>query len=89
MDKLTVDESGWIHGWSQWEMDYVYDEIIDWFRNLPIDIEDDMSELDDDCPLCQMMKEGVTDEATIRKGFQKANAKQMVDDMLKNNNKDK
>lgn len=90
MDLLTVDKSGWIHGWSQWEVDHVYEEIIDWFRSLPIDIEDDMSELDDDCPLCRMMKEGVTDEETIKKGFQKANAKQMIDDMFeKKNNKDK
>jgi len=82
MDKLTVDKSGWIHGWPQWEVDHVFEEIIDWFSSLPIDIEDDMSELDDDCPLCRIMKEGVTDEETIKKGFQELKAKQMVDCMF-------
>ena len=53
MEMLAADESGWIHGWSQWEVDHVYEEIIEWFCSLPIDIEDDMSELDDDCPLCK------------------------------------
>lgn len=90
MDILIPDESGWIHGWSQWEADHIYAEIEDWFCNLPIDIEDDMSELDDDCPLCRMMKEGVTDVEIIKKGFREVNAKQMVDDMFeKINNKDK
>lgn len=90
MDKLTADESGWTHGWSQWEADHVDEEIIEWFCHLSINIEDDMSELDDDCPLCRMMKEGVTNEETIKKGFREANAKQIVDNMFKNiNNNDK
>ncbi|MCK5062167.1 hypothetical protein KAR28_06515 [Candidatus Parcubacteria bacterium] len=87
---LTPDESGWIHGWAQWEADHIYEEIVDWFCDLPINIEDDMSELDDDCPLCRMMKEGVNDMETIKKGFQEANAKRMVEDIFeKANNKDK
>ena len=83
MALLTPDESGWIHGWSQWEADYIYEEIEEWFFSLPINIEDDMSELDDDCPLCRMMKEGVNDMETLKRGFQEANAKRMVDGIFR------
>lgn len=86
---LEPDESGWIHGWSQWEADNLFEEIEEWLCDLPIDIEDDMSELDDDCPLCRMVKEGVNDMETLKKGFQEVKAKQMVDDIFKkadNNN---
>jgi hypothetical protein len=83
MDVLSADESGWIHAWPQWEVDNLYEEIANWFRGLPIDIEDDMSELDDDCPLCRMAKEGVSDLETIRKGFREVGDKRMVDDVFK------
>jgi len=89
MAMLTPDKSGWIHGWSQWEVDHIYEEIVDWFCGLPINIEDDMSEMDDDCPLCRMMKEGVDDMKTLKKGFQEANAKQMVDNIFRKTNKKK
>ena len=83
MKFLSKDKSGWIHGWSQWESDYIFEKIEDWFYTLPIDIEDDMSELDDDCPLCRMMKEGVSDMETLQKGFREAKAKQMTDALFK------
>lgn len=83
MKILKSDKSGWIHGWVQWEADNLFEEIKEWFCGLPVEIEDDMSELDDDCPLCRMMKEGVNDMETLKKGFQEANAKQMVDNMFK------
>ncbi len=86
---LEPDESGWIHGWAQWEADNLYEEIIDWFCSLPIDIEDDMSELDDDCPLCRMMKEGVNDMETLKGGFQEIKAKQMVDNIFRRANSNK
>ncbi|MCK5027711.1 MAG: hypothetical protein KAS07_04795 [Candidatus Pacebacteria bacterium] len=83
MKFLSKDKSGWIHGWSQWESDYIFEKIEDWFCALSIDIEDDMSELDDDCPLCRMMKEGVNDLETLQKGFREAKAKQMTDALFK------
>ena len=83
MKLLNKDKSGWIHGWSQWESDYIFEKIEEWFDDLPIDIEDDMSELDDDCPLCRMMKEGVSDMETLQKGFREAKAKQMTDLLFK------
>ncbi len=46
-----------IHGWAQWEHDYMQDEMMDWFDTLPVVIKDDW-ELDDDCALCQLMKQG-------------------------------
>lgn len=82
MEILSNHECGWIHGWSQWEADHWYEEAVDWLDSLEMEIYDDMSELDDDCPLCRMMKEGVTDYETIKKGFQEANAKQMVNRMF-------
>jgi len=84
MEILSSHESGWIHGWAQWEADHIYEEIENWFCSLPINIEDDMSELDDDCPLCRMMKEGVNDLETLKKGFRQANFKQVMDDIDKN-----
>lgn len=72
MNILSSDESGWIHGWSQWESDYLWEEIIDWFCGLPIDIQDDMSELDDDCPLCRLMKEGNNSLEDLKKAFKEA-----------------
>lgn len=86
---LEKDRDGWIHGWAQWRHDNVFEEIVAWFDKLPFDIEDDMSELDDDCPLCRMMKEGVTDFETIRTGFIEANAKQAIEDLHKNEEKSK
>lgn len=86
LKELKKDETGWIHGWSQWQADHVYEEIENWFYNLPIDIIDDMSELNCDCPLCQMMKEGITDMNEIKKGFQKANAKKMIDEIFEQKN---
>ena len=80
---LSSDKSGWIHGWSQWEFDFLWEEIIDWFCSLPINIEDDMSELDDDCPLCRMMKEGVNDLETLKAGFEQVNDKQKIENMFR------
>lgn len=87
MKILSSHESGWIHGWSQWEVDNLYEEIVEWFCGLPINIEDDMSELDDDCPLCRMMKEGVNDMETLKSGFREVNFKQIIDGIDKNKSK--
>lgn len=54
-----LKKTDWIYGWPQWEGDYLYDEMRDWFETLPIEIKDNwQDELDDDCPLCQLMKQG-------------------------------
>jgi len=50
---------GLIYGWRQFEADSLWEEMRKWFSSLPIEIEDDWkSELDCDCELCKLLKEG-------------------------------
>ncbi|TSC94087.1 MAG: hypothetical protein CEN87_640 [Parcubacteria group bacterium Licking1014_1] len=54
-----LKKTDWIYGWPQWERDCLYDKMLDWFETLPVEIKDDWEkELDDDCPLCQSIKQG-------------------------------
>ena len=86
---LEKDESGWIHGWVQWESDMLFEEYENWLDTLPIEIKENPEIWDDDCPLCRMMRDGVDDLETIKRGFHEVNAKQMVDGIFTDKRKDK
>lgn len=54
----VLKQSDFIYGWCEWERHYLYDKLLDWFDTLPVEIKEDFDDLDDDCPLCQLMKNG-------------------------------
>ncbi|MCX6789725.1 MAG: hypothetical protein NTZ42_03920 [Candidatus Gribaldobacteria bacterium] len=53
-----LKQSDYIYGWCEWESHYLYERMLDWFDTLPVEIKEDFDDLDDDCPLCQLMKNG-------------------------------
>lgn len=53
----VLKQSDYIYGWCEWESHYLYEKLLDWFDTLPVEIKDEF-DLDDDCPLCQLMKSG-------------------------------
>ncbi len=54
-DVLEQSKEGWIHGWTQWKRDCIYEEMKEWFLSLPINITEEF-EWFDDCSICQKMK---------------------------------
>lgn len=57
LKELEKDESGWIHGWAQWQRNHLWEKTEDWFSSLPIEIEDKFEGCDD-CELCKLMEQG-------------------------------
>lgn len=57
LKELEKDESGWIHGWAQWQRNCLWEKAEDWFGSLPIEIEDKFEGCDD-CELCKLMGQG-------------------------------
>lgn len=54
-----LEKTDWRYGWPQWECDCAAEEERKWLDALPIEIEDNWEdELDDGCPLCQLLKQG-------------------------------
>ena len=54
---LKKDPSGWIHGWVQDEQFLLADRIEEWITKPPLNAKDDPDYwLDDNCPVCQLMK---------------------------------
>ena len=70
---LEKDESGWIHGWSQWQRDCLWEEMENWFSVLPVEIKDKFEGCDD-CELCKLMAQG---EHTLG-DFNEASAKEKL-----------
>ena len=54
---LEKDKIGWIHGWSQWQRNCLWEEMENWFSVLPVEIEDKFEGCDD-CELCKLMPQG-------------------------------
>jgi len=54
----VLKQSDFIYGWCEWESHYLYEKMLDWFDTLPVEVKEDFDDLDDDCPLCQLMKGG-------------------------------
>jgi len=70
---LEKDKSGWIHGWSQWQRNCLWEEMENWFSVLPVEIEDKFEGCDD-CELCKLMAQG---EHTLG-DFNEASAKEKL-----------
>ena len=74
-----------IYGWGQWEHDYLCDEMLDWFDTLPVEIKDEW-DLDDDCPLCQLMKSGEHSVEDFKKVAKKMPKFNLPEQKIKNKN---
>lgn len=67
---------GLIYGWWQFESDKLWEEMENWFSTLPIEIEDDwQSDLDSDCELCKLIKNGAHNVGDFREAVQKEKRK--------------
>ncbi len=54
---LEKDKDGWIHGWTQWQQDKIWEGLILWLASLPVGIEDKFEGCGD-CELCDLMELG-------------------------------
>ncbi len=75
------EDEGWIYGWSQWERDNAFEEMIKWFDKLPFEIREEMDIIDDNCPICRAMKEGRISEKELKNAFREANFKNAMKDI--------
>lgn len=54
---LSESESVWIYGWKEWQGQSGFEEMLEWFSTLPIDIEDKFEGCGD-CEMCKLMEQG-------------------------------
>ena len=54
---LNASAGGWIHGWREWQGQSGFEEMLEWFSTLPLDIEDKFEGCGD-CELCKLMEQG-------------------------------
>jgi len=71
-----LKQSYFVYGWPQWESHYLYEELVNWFDTLPVDIKEEF-EFFDDCPVCQAMKKAKEEgrelsEEELFKAFQQS-----------------
>jgi len=74
----------WVDSWYEWEKESLFEYLDAWLKDLPIDINDgwqDFFENNCDCPICQAMARGDTDEESLRDAFREANFNQVVGDI--------
>lgn len=57
-EKLLRDDSGeFMYGWKEWQGQSGFEEMLNWFSTLPLDIEDKFEGCGD-CELCKLMEKG-------------------------------
>ena len=54
---LSEDESGWIHGWREWQGTSGAEALMKWLPTLPFEVEDKFEGCGD-CELCKLMEQG-------------------------------
>lgn len=78
---LVAIEGNWSYGWPQCENDFCYEEMEKWFDTLPFEVEDDWQDFfaeNCDCPICQAMAQGHTDEKLLKDAFRETKFKQVM-----------
>lgn len=54
---LRADPNKFMYGWKEWQRQSGFEEMLEWFSTLPIDIEDKFEGCGD-CELCKLMERG-------------------------------
>ena len=75
-DALHRDKT-WLGTWYQWQGDSIFEEMVNWFNSLDIEIKEEM-EYFDDCPICQAMKRGEHSLEGLKAAFQESKDKGYV-----------
>lgn len=55
-EKVLYNDGSWVWGWVQWKVFELADELNDWLIEINLDVKEEW-DYDDDCPLCQIMKQ--------------------------------
>lgn len=71
---LEKSSTGWIHGWSQWYFDELWNDMDTWLETLPFEIED-VFDGDDDCELCKLLAQGEHTIGDFNEALQKEHMK--------------